>query len=85
MACRSPRRPATEDGRTLDVANVIWCTGFDPGLTCFDLRVFEVNGEPRHEGGVVASEPGLFFVGLPFRYALSSEMIHGVGGPRCID
>jgi putative flavoprotein involved in K+ transport len=34
---------------------------------------------PLHENGVVAQEPGLFFVGLHFLYALSSEMIHGVG------
>lgn len=25
-----------------------------------------------------SSHPGLYFVGLPFLYALSSEMIHGV-------
>ena len=31
-----------------------------------------------HDGGVVASEPGLYFVGLHFLYALSSTMIHGV-------
>ena len=27
--------------------------------------------------GVVASEPGLYFVGLHFLYAISSTMIHG--------
>jgi putative flavoprotein involved in K+ transport len=32
-----------------------------------------------HEAGVVASEPGLYFVGLHFLYAFSSDMIHGVG------
>ena len=32
-----------------------------------------------HERGVVASEPGLYFVGLAFLYAASSSMIHGVG------
>jgi putative flavoprotein involved in K+ transport len=34
---------------------------------------------PLHEGGLVAREPGLYFVGLHFLYLLSSEMIHGVG------
>ncbi|MEW5917713.1 MAG: portal protein, partial [Gemmatimonadota bacterium] len=29
--------------------------------------------------GVVTSEPGLYFVGLHFLYAMSSTMIHGVG------
>ncbi|NIR36548.1 MAG: hypothetical protein GWO22_11305 [Actinobacteria bacterium] len=32
-----------------------------------------------HESGVVPDEPGLFFVGLFFLHAMSSEMIHGVG------
>lgn len=72
-------RPLLEDGRVLDVANVIWCTGFDPGLSWIDLPIFDGHGEPRHERGIVAGEPGLYFVGLPFLYAASSSMIHGVG------
>jgi putative flavoprotein involved in K+ transport len=71
--------PQVEDGRVLDVANVIWCTGYDPGFSWIDLPVFDSSGEPRHRAGVVESEPGLYFVGLHFLYALSSEMIHGVG------
>jgi putative flavoprotein involved in K+ transport len=70
--------PVLEDGRVLDVANVIWCTGFDPGFSWIDLPVLE-GAEPVHERGVIASEPGLYFVGLHFLYALSSTMIHGVG------
>jgi putative flavoprotein involved in K+ transport len=72
-------KPLLEDGRVLDVANVIWCTGFHPGLSWIDLPVFDEDGEPRHERGVVAGEPGLYFVGLHFLYAFSSTMIHGVG------
>jgi putative flavoprotein involved in K+ transport len=71
--------PVLEDGRALDVANVVWCTGFDPGFSWIDLPVFGVDGEPRHNAGVVDEEPGLFFVGLHFLYAFSSDMIHGVG------
>jgi putative flavoprotein involved in K+ transport len=69
--------PVLEDGRVLEVANVIWCTGFDPGFAWIDLPVFGDEG-PRHERGVVAAEPGLYFVGLHFLYAASSSMIHGV-------
>jgi putative flavoprotein involved in K+ transport len=72
-------RPLLEDGRALDVANVVWCTGFDAGFSWIDLPVFGPDGEPLHERGVVASEPGLYFVGLHFLYAFSSDMIHGVG------
>jgi putative flavoprotein involved in K+ transport len=72
-------QPVLEDGRVLDVANVVWCTGFDPGFSWLDLPVFGADGEPRHTAGIVEDEPGLFFVGLHFLYAFSSDMIHGVG------
>jgi putative flavoprotein involved in K+ transport len=72
-------RPALADGTVLDVANVVWCTGFDPGFSWIDLPVLAADGQPLHERGVVTSAPGLGFVGLHFLYALSSTMIHGVG------
>ena len=71
-------QPALEDGRRLDVANVIWCTGFGNGLSWIDLPIFEPDGEPRHESGIAAGEPGLYFVGLHFLHSFSSTMIHGV-------
>jgi len=71
--------PLLEEEQTVDVANVIWCTGFHPGFSWIDLPIFAESGGPLHEGGVVASEPGLYFVGLHFLYAFSSTMIHGVG------
>jgi putative flavoprotein involved in K+ transport len=71
--------PLLEDGRVLDVANVIWCTGFDTGFAWIRLPVFSDDGMPKHESGVATGEPGLYFVGLPFIYSFSSTMIHGVG------
>jgi len=70
--------PVLEDGRTLDVPNVIWCTGYETGFD--DWIEFPIFGEhePKHERGIVQSVPGLYFVGLNFQYSLSSEMIHGV-------
>ena len=70
--------PVLEDGRTLEVANVIWCTGFGNGLSWIDLPIFERDGEPRHQSGIADGEPGLYFVGLHFLHSLSSTMIHGV-------
>ena len=70
--------PSLEDGRVLDVANVIWCTGFGNGLSWIDLPIFEPDGEPRHGSGVATDQPGLYFVGLHFLHAFSSTMIHGV-------
>jgi putative flavoprotein involved in K+ transport len=70
--------PLLEDGRVLEVTNVIWCTGFHPGFSWIDLPIHgEV--EPIHERGAVRDQPGLYFVGLHFLSALSSVMIHGVG------
>ena len=66
------------DGKPLDVENVIWCTGYDPGLSWVDLPIHG-DVEPKHEAGVVPDEPGLYFVGLMFLYSISSTMVHGVG------
>jgi putative flavoprotein involved in K+ transport len=72
-------RPMLDDGRVLDAANVIWCTGYQPGFSWIELPVFDETGQPRQDRGVVRGEPGLYFVGLNFLYAMSSTMIHGVG------
>ena len=72
-------RPLLDDGRTLDVANVIWCTGFRAGFPWIDLPIFDEKGEPRHESGIVTGCPASTSSGLHFLYALSSSMIHGVG------
>ena len=37
------------------------------------------DGEPIHERGVVATEPGLYFVGLFFLSAATSSLVGGVG------
>jgi putative flavoprotein involved in K+ transport len=70
--------PVLEDGRVLDVSNVIWCTGFGNGLSWIDLPIFEPDGEPRHRSGICAEQPGLYFVGLHFLHSFSSTMIHGI-------
>ncbi len=71
--------PTLEDGTTLEVANVIWCTGFVMDLSWIDLPVTGDHGFPLQERGVVASQPGLYFLGLPFQRSLSSALLGGVG------
>jgi putative flavoprotein involved in K+ transport len=71
--------PATQDGQTFDVGNVIWCTGFRPGFTWIDLPVLGDGQEPMHRAGIVPEVPGLYFVGLAFLYAMSSATVTGVG------
>ena len=71
--------PELEDGRVLDVTNVIWCTGFVPDLRWINVPAFDEQGHPVHDRGVVGSEPGLYFVGVVFLYSLSSVLLGGVG------
>jgi putative flavoprotein involved in K+ transport len=71
--------PLLADGRTLEVSNVIWCTGFHPGFQWIELPIFDTHGEPNQRSGVVDGQPGLYFVGLPFLHAMSSSMVWGVG------
>jgi putative flavoprotein involved in K+ transport len=71
--------PVLEDGTVLDVANVIWCTGFRHDLSWIDLPIFGEDGTPTHDRGVATGEPGLYFVGLPFQYSAGSDALPGVG------
>jgi len=74
--------PLLEDNCVLEAANVIWCTGFRPDFSWIDLPVFGDEKEPKepiHRRGIVANEPGLYFVGLFFLYAMSSGFLPGVG------
>ncbi len=71
--------PLLEDGRVLDqVRNVVWAIGFRHDLSWIDLPIFGEDGTPMHERGVVTSEPGMYFVGLPFQFAAASDVLPGV-------
>jgi putative flavoprotein involved in K+ transport len=70
--------PVLEDGRVLDVANVIWCTGYRSDFGWIDLPIVGDDGEPVHDRGVVGSEPGLYFIGLAFQYSFSSDVLPGM-------
>lgn len=72
-------QPVLEDGRVLDVRNVIWSTGFSQDLGWLDVPVFDGDGAPRHRRGIVEEAPGLYFVGLLFQYAAASDTLPGVG------
>jgi putative flavoprotein involved in K+ transport len=73
-------KPVLADGRVVEVANVIWCTGFrnDYGLLRFPVPT-EDDGYPIQKGGAVPSSPGLYFVGMPFLHSFSSMLILGAG------
>jgi putative flavoprotein involved in K+ transport len=71
--------PVLEDGRVMDVANVIWCTGFRPDYGWIDIPVFGEDGWPLHVRGVVGGAPGLYFVGLLFQFSATSDVLPSRG------
>ena len=71
-------RPVSSDGVRPKVSTVVWCTGSDPDHSFLDLPLrYGDDGLPCHDRGV-AEEPGLYFLGLSFQFALASEIIQGV-------
>ena len=72
-------KPRLDDGRPLDVRNVVWCTGFKHDYSWIKLPAAAGGDIPAHERGVVLSEPVLYFIGLPFQFGHNSALIDGVG------
>jgi putative flavoprotein involved in K+ transport len=71
--------PQLEDGHVLDVTNVIWCTGFRHDFPWIDLgAAFGDDGWPVHSRGASTEVDGLYFIGLPFQFALASVSFWGV-------
>ena len=65
----------------VEVANVVWCTGYRPALDWVHLDAFDKDGQPVHDRGV-AAEPGLYFIGL-FFLSLSRLVTGRWGRSRC--
>ena len=78
MAGVSEGRPVLSDGTVLDVANVVWCTGFKQVFDWIRLPILDEHGWPVEYRGVVDAAPGLYFCGLSFQYAFSSMVFPGV-------
>jgi putative flavoprotein involved in K+ transport len=73
-------QPLLEGGRVLDVAAVIWATGYRPALDWIDLPVIGADGDIESDHhGVVAACPGLYRIGREFLYAFNSHTVGGVG------
>lgn len=70
--------PLLADDRALDVANIIWCTGFKTDFGWVHLSAFDDDGRPLQYRGVARSFPGLYFMGLEFQYAATSGVLPGI-------
>jgi putative flavoprotein involved in K+ transport len=65
---------AFEDGTSLEVATVIWATGFRLDHSWIDAPAFDSQGAVLHERGVTPS-PGLYFLGLPWQHTRGSALL----------
>jgi putative flavoprotein involved in K+ transport len=72
-------RPALADGTVLDVANVVWCTGYRRDHSWIGAQVVGADGWPEEVRGVSPTVPGLYFLGIPFSYAFTSMLVDGAG------
>jgi putative flavoprotein involved in K+ transport len=74
----SGRMVRFSDGSSLDVAGVIWATGFRHDFSFVDVPVFDETGRAVHRRGVTSS-PGLYFLGLTWQHTRGSALIGWVG------
>jgi putative flavoprotein involved in K+ transport len=58
-----------ENGRVLETAAVVWCTGFLPNHSFLDFPAlsFDEKGWPVTDHGSASQISGLYFLGLPFQ------------------
>jgi putative flavoprotein involved in K+ transport len=73
---------ATDPVRELDLAgagitSIIWATGFSVDYSWLQVDALDENGRPRHRRGI-SSEPGVYFLGLPWLSRRGSTFIWGV-------
>jgi putative flavoprotein involved in K+ transport len=59
------------------VKTIIWATGFSSDYSWLQVDAFDQTGKPKHQRGV-SSEPGIYFVGLPWQSRRGSAFIWGV-------
>lgn len=59
------------------VGTIIWATGFSSDYSWLKVDAFDAKGKPRHQRGV-SSEPGIYFLGLPWLSRRGSSFIWGV-------
>ena len=59
------------------VTSIIWATGFAVDFGWLQVNAFDERGRPNHRRGV-SSEPGVYFLGLPWLSRRGSSFIWGV-------
>lgn len=65
------------DLKASGVTTIIWATGFTMDFGWLKVDAFDETGRPKHQRGV-SSEPGIYFLGLPWQSRRGSSFIWGV-------
>ena len=60
-----------------NVTSIVWATGYAVDYQWLNVNAFDAKGKPQHQRGV-SSEPGVYFVGLPWLSRRGSSFIWGV-------
>jgi putative flavoprotein involved in K+ transport len=59
------------------ITSIVWATGYGVDYGWLQVDAFDEAGKPRHQRGV-SSEPGIYFLGLPWQSRRGSSFIWGV-------
>ena len=59
------------------ITSIVWATGFTVDYSWLKVDAFDESGKPRHQRGV-STEPGIYFLGLPWQSRRGSSFIWGV-------
>jgi putative flavoprotein involved in K+ transport len=59
------------------ITSIVWATGYGLDFGWLKVDAFDAAGKPRHQRGV-SSEPGVYFLGLPWLSRRGSSFIWGV-------
>ncbi|MFW6869465.1 flavin-containing monooxygenase [Nocardioides sp. CPCC 206347] len=59
------------------VTSIVWATGFATDYSWLQVDAFDEAGKPQHNRGV-STEPGVYFIGLPWLSRRGSSFIWGV-------
>jgi putative flavoprotein involved in K+ transport len=71
-------RIGVRGGREVEVAGVVWATGFRPDFGILESSLLDERGAPLHRRGI-GRERGMYFLGLPWQTTRGSALLGWVG------
>ncbi len=60
-----------------EITSIVWATGFAVDYSWLKVDVLDETGKPIHQRGV-STEPGIYFLGMPWQSRRGSPFIWGV-------